>query len=63
VNLDRLTQPKVPGSFLELKSRTWSSQDAEHKAELISELLAVFGVEEREPVGREYLDFVKEGSA
>ena len=59
INLDRLTQPEVPGSFLELKSRTWSSQDAEHKAELIGELLARFGVQEREPVGREYLDLVK----
>jgi 5-methylthioadenosine/S-adenosylhomocysteine deaminase len=31
VNLDHVTQPAL-GYFLEIKSRTWSRRDAEHKA-------------------------------
>jgi len=42
VNLDKLTQPAYPETFLEIKSRTWSARDAYHKAEVITELLGVF---------------------
>ena len=56
INLDRLIQPELPGVFLEIKSRTWSGQDAERKAELIGELLELFGVQEQELVKQEYLD-------
>lgn len=59
VNLDRVTRPEFPGFFLELKSRTWSAQDAERKAELIGELLELFGVQEQELVRREYLDLAR----
>jgi len=55
INLDRLTKPDLPGLFLEIKSRTWSRQDAERKAELMGELLELFQVQERELVKREYL--------
>jgi 5-methylthioadenosine/S-adenosylhomocysteine deaminase len=47
VNLDRVTHPELPGFFLELKSRTWSAQDAERKAELIGELLQLSGCRNR----------------
>ena len=60
VNLDRLMQPDLEGVFLELKSRTWSAQDAERKAELIGELLEIFGVQEQELVRREYLELARE---
>lgn len=60
VNLDRVVQPPLPGYFLELKSRTWSAQDAERKAELLGELLAIFGAEEEQLVRREYLDLARE---
>jgi len=60
VNLDRVTHPELPGFFLELKSRTWSAQDAERKADLIGELLQIFGVQEQELVRREYLDLARE---
>jgi 5-methylthioadenosine/S-adenosylhomocysteine deaminase len=62
VNLDRLIQPELPGVFLEIKSRTWSQQDAEHKAELIAELLEMFGVQERELVKHEYLELAIEAA-
>jgi 5-methylthioadenosine/S-adenosylhomocysteine deaminase len=56
INLDRLVKPDVPGVFLEIKSRTWSAQDAERKAELIGDLLKLLGVSGQEPVRREYLE-------
>ncbi len=56
VNLDRLTKPALPVVFLEIKSRTWSRQDAERKAELIGELLELLQVQERELVGPEYVE-------
>jgi 5-methylthioadenosine/S-adenosylhomocysteine deaminase len=45
VNIDQVTKPPIQGSFLEIKSRTWSRSDAERKAKLISELLELFGVD------------------
>ncbi|HEC34841.1 MAG TPA: CYTH domain-containing protein [Chloroflexi bacterium] len=62
VNLDQVTRPDLPGVFLEVKSRTWSAQDAERKAELIGELLALFGVKEQELVRREYLELAREAA-
>lgn len=62
LNLDRVTRPDLPGFFLEVKSRTWSAQDAERKAELIGELLTLFGVEDRQLVRREYLELAKEAA-
>ncbi len=57
VNLDRLTQPRVECCFVEIKSRTWSQKDAERKAALIAELMALFGrVEPVEPVPDGYVD-------
>ncbi|PID85993.1 MAG: amidohydrolase [Chloroflexi bacterium] len=45
INLDELQQPKLPGYYLEIKSRTWSRTDAERKASLITELLELFGID------------------
>jgi 5-methylthioadenosine/S-adenosylhomocysteine deaminase len=57
VNLDRLIQPPADKVFLELKSRTWSKQDAVQKAEMISELLDVLGVDKTGLVGDAYVSF------
>ena len=62
VNLDRLTKPELPGVFLEIKSRTWSRQDAERKAELIGELLESLGVQEQELVKQEYVELAVEAA-
>ena len=56
VNLDKLSRPAT-GTFLEIKSRTWSQADALKKAGLISELLALLGVEWQEIVRGEYVTF------
>jgi len=60
INLDRLTKPELPGLFLEIKSRTWSKQDAERKAEIIGELLELLQVQEHELVKQEYVELAIE---
>jgi len=60
VNLDRLTKPELPKMFLEIKSRTWSKQDAELKAELIGALLDLLQVQEQELVKEEYVELAIE---
>jgi 5-methylthioadenosine/S-adenosylhomocysteine deaminase len=57
VNLDRMDQPNI-GTFLEIKSRTWSLKDAEHKAELIETLIQTLGLVSDEIVTEDYLTFV-----
>jgi 5-methylthioadenosine/S-adenosylhomocysteine deaminase len=57
VNLDRLTQPPSDKVYLEFKARTWSKQDALQKAEMISELLDVLGVDKAGLVQDEYVSF------
>jgi 5-methylthioadenosine/S-adenosylhomocysteine deaminase len=56
VNLDRVTRPTRPGYFLEIKSRTWSPRDADRKAALISELLALLPVDATKIMRSEYVD-------
>jgi len=57
INFDKLTKPALEGAFLEIKSRTWSKKDAEHKASLIGELLDVFDVDRGSLLMRDYVDF------
>jgi len=57
INLDQLTEPEKNGYYLEIKSRTWSARDAEHKAELIGELLDLIGARTDDQLKIEYVDF------
>ncbi|MCR4407914.1 MAG: amidohydrolase family protein [Anaerolineae bacterium] len=56
INLDALPESAGGGSFLEIKSRTWSKADAERKAELIGELLSLLQVDRAGVVKQEYVD-------
>jgi 5-methylthioadenosine/S-adenosylhomocysteine deaminase len=58
INIDRLgpQEHPSPGLFLEIKSRTWSFRDAEHKAALIGEMLQAFGIREDQLVKKEYVE-------
>lgn len=60
VNLDQMTEPQL-GYFLEIKSRTWSRRDAEHKAQLTGELIALLGASGGETVTEDYIDIVSAG--
>jgi 5-methylthioadenosine/S-adenosylhomocysteine deaminase len=62
VNLDQMKEPQL-GYYLEIKSRTWSRRDAEHKAQLASELLIVLGAAEGEKVTMDYIDIVQRAEA
>ncbi len=57
VNLDKIIQPAA-GHFLEIKSRTWSRTDAEHKAELVNELLELLGQKNAPTVTQDYIEFI-----
>jgi 5-methylthioadenosine/S-adenosylhomocysteine deaminase len=57
VNLDSISGGSK-GTYLEIKSRTWSAKDAHHKATLIRELLALFGLKNEDQVFKEYLHLV-----
>ena len=57
VNLDQMREPQL-GYYLEIKTRTWSRKDAEHKAQLASELLSVLGASSGEKVTEDYIDIV-----
>ncbi len=59
INLDRIDQPDL-GTFLEVKSRTWSLRDAENKASIVEKLVAVLGEDPEEAVTRDYVDYVEE---
>lgn len=58
INLDNLTTPPL-GYFLEIKSRTWSRKDAQNKAHLVTELLALLGVSNAEVVARDYVEIIE----
>jgi 5-methylthioadenosine/S-adenosylhomocysteine deaminase len=57
INLDNMLDPDL-GRFVEIKSRTWSRRDAENKARLTSELLAVLGLSRSQTVTSDYIDVV-----
>jgi 5-methylthioadenosine/S-adenosylhomocysteine deaminase len=59
VNLDRMDEPAL-GYFLEVKSRTWSRRDAEHKSSLVLELANFLGVSTKETEAREYVRIAEE---
>jgi 5-methylthioadenosine/S-adenosylhomocysteine deaminase len=56
INIDRMLKPSLPGSFLEIKSRTWSRLDAEEKAFKLSALLQALGVRDAHPVEQDYAE-------
>ena len=58
INIDKVTKPDL-GSYLEVKSRTWSRQDAENKSLLIAELIKTLGVDLSETISEDYIDLVK----
>jgi 5-methylthioadenosine/S-adenosylhomocysteine deaminase len=56
VNVDRVISPALPGLFIEVKSRTWSSSDAEDKANRIQRMLQILGVQPAEIIQQDYLE-------
>ena len=55
INVDRMDQPDI-GTFLEIKSRTWSLRDAEQKAEMTKALIETLGASPDEIVRKDYVE-------
>jgi 5-methylthioadenosine/S-adenosylhomocysteine deaminase len=55
LHLDRLITPPTDGCFIEIKSRTWSRRDAEDKAGVINQLLALFGASPDDTISDGYV--------
>ena len=58
INIDHVIRPEHQGTYIEIKSRTWSIRDAEHKAQVIGDVLAKFGIADEAVVTNEYIDFL-----
>ena len=59
VNLDSMDKPDL-GTFVEVKSRTWSRKDADRKSTLVLELAKALGVSTKETEAREYVRIAEE---
>ena len=58
INIDKMITPSL-GSFLEIKSRTWSRQDAEQKSKLSIELIKTLHEGPLEMVSKDYFEASK----
>lgn len=58
INVDQFNMPKL-GSFLEVKSRTWSKQDAEKKAHLAEDLLKTLGASLEDLISKDYIEMAE----
>jgi 5-methylthioadenosine/S-adenosylhomocysteine deaminase len=56
VNVDQILVPERGELYVEIKSRTWSARDAMRKAQLIGEILELFGVTGEQIVRTDYVD-------
>ena len=57
INLDRMDQPPL-GYFVEVKSRTWSRRDAEHKALVARELIQSLGITREASASQDYIEII-----
>lgn len=56
VNVDRVLKPDLPDTFIEIKTRTWSSSDADNKAQRIQDMLEILGIQPEDIITAEYLE-------
>jgi len=58
INIDTLIKPDL-GHFLEVKSRTWSREDAERKSRMIAELIEYLGASSEKAETQDYPEIVE----
>ena len=61
VNVDRVIQPQLDGTFFEIKSRTWSLSDANEKSSRIQRMLEILGLGPDDVIQADYLDIQPAG--
>jgi 5-methylthioadenosine/S-adenosylhomocysteine deaminase len=57
INVDYVLTPDL-GSFLEIKSRTWSRQDADKKAQMVAEMISMLGASPSEAITKDYIEML-----
>lgn len=57
INVDTLIKPNL-GNFVEIKSRTWSRQDAEIKSKILAEIIGKLNLTAKISVTKDYLHLV-----
>jgi 5-methylthioadenosine/S-adenosylhomocysteine deaminase len=57
-NLDQILKPDLPGRYLEIKSRTWSRNDAEKKSGLIVEILRLLALDKARTFHEDYAEMI-----
>jgi 5-methylthioadenosine/S-adenosylhomocysteine deaminase len=57
INVDRLDHPDL-GYFLEVKSRTWSKRDAEHKSQVVLQIIEFLGASIDGTVTQDYIELI-----
>ena len=62
INLDRMDNPSL-GHYLEVKSRTWSRRDAEHKALVARDLIQSLGITTEVSVAQDYIEIVNSSTS
>lgn len=60
INIDEVKKPGL-GSFLEIKSCTWSRRDAEEKSNLVVELIGLLEASPAETISQDYFEMVIPG--
>jgi 5-methylthioadenosine/S-adenosylhomocysteine deaminase len=58
INLDTVKKPSL-GKYMEIKSRTWSRKDADHKASLVTQLIDYLGASRTETISQDYIELVE----
>jgi len=58
INVDQFKQPLL-GTFLEIKSRTWSQNDADRKSKMAVELLENLGILSSNPITEDYIELIR----
>lgn len=59
INIDEVKKPGL-GTFLEIKSRTWSRKDAELKSSLALDIINLLGVAPHETIAKDYIELVED---
>ena len=62
INVDEVVEPTLPAKFIEIKSRTWSLSDAEHKASGIVRMMKILDIAPEQIVRHDYLEMKENAS-
>ncbi len=60
INVDEVLKPALDDTFIEIKARTWSLTDAQHKADAINRMIEILGLSTENAVTVDYLEMETE---